>query len=50
MAANEKNADAKTNIETLLEAVDQQLLVRLLESLVTEQMPPAGLSGEGGSK
>jgi hypothetical protein len=32
----------KTDIETLLASVDQQLLVRLLDSLILEQAPALG--------
>ena len=52
MAENGKT-QPKTDIETLLAAVDQQLLVKLLDSLVVEQMPPtvqASPSPEGGPR
>ncbi len=39
MKSKSENPSEKTEIETLLASVDQQLLVRLLDSLILEQAP-----------
>jgi hypothetical protein len=37
--SKKKKETPKTNIEVLLENIDQQLLVKLLDSLIKEQSP-----------
>lgn len=42
MKSKPENQPEKTDIETLLANVDQQLLIRLLDSLIIEQAPALG--------